>query len=223
MTRPGQAATPGQAAAPGHSGAAGRPRLVLATANPGKLAELTRILAAGGVAVDLTGLAEFPGAPDVRETGATFAENALLKARAVAEFTGLPAVADDSGLCIDAMNGMPGVLSARWAGRHGDDQANLWLVLGQLADVPDERRGAHFACTAALALPSGAERLAEGAMHGRIIREPRGENGFGYDPVFVPDGAELTTAQMSTAAKDQISHRGKALRALAPAIAELVR
>jgi XTP/dITP diphosphohydrolase len=217
MTQHGPAATPEQAAtAPG-------PRLVLATANPGKLVELHRILVADSVAVDLVGLGEFPGAPDVRETGATFAANALLKARAIAEFTGLPAVADDSGLCIDALNGMPGVLSARWAGRHGDDQANLRLVLGQLADVPDERRGAHFACTAALVLPSGAERLAEGAMHGRIIGEPRGENGFGYDPIFVPDGAELTTAQLSPDAKDQISHRGKALRALAPAIAELVR
>jgi len=217
MTQRGPAATPEQAAtAPG-------PRLVLATANPGKLVELHRILVADSVAVDLVGLGEFPGAPDVRETGATFAANALLKARAIAEFTGLPAVADDSGLCIDALNGMPGVLSARWAGRHGDDQANLRLVLGQLADVPDERRGAHFACTAALVLPSGAERLAEGAMHGRIIGEPRGENGFGYDPIFVPDGAELTTAQLSPDAKDQISHRGKALRALAPAIAELVR
>jgi XTP/dITP diphosphohydrolase len=198
-------------------------RLVLATANPGKLAELARILAAGNVTVDLAGLGEFPGAPEVRETGATFAENALLKARAIAGFTGLPAVADDSGLCVDALNGMPGVLSARWAGRHGDDQANLWLVLGQLGDVPDERRGAHFACTAALALPSGAERLAEGAMYGRIIREPRGENGFGYDPIFVPDCAEQTTAELSPAAKDQISHRGKALRALAPHIAELIR
>jgi XTP/dITP diphosphohydrolase len=216
MTQHEQAAT-------ARAATAQRPRLVLATANPGKLVELHRILVADSVAVDLVGLGEFPGAPDVRETGATFAENALLKARAIAEFTGLPAVADDSGLCIDALNGMPGVLSARWAGRHGDDQANLRLVLGQLADVPDERRGAHFACTAALVLPSGAERLAEGAMHGAIIGEPRGENGFGYDPIFVPDRAELTTAQLSPAAKDQISHRGKALRALAPAIAELVR
>jgi XTP/dITP diphosphohydrolase len=222
MTQHGPAATPEQAA-PEEAATAPGPRLVLATANPGKLVELHRILVADSVAVDLVGLGEFPGAPDVRETGATFAANALLKARAIAEFTGLPAVADDSGLCIDALNGMPGVLSARWAGRHGDDQANLRLVLGQLADVPDERRGAHFACTAALVLPSGAERLAEGAMHGRIIREPRGENGFGYDPIFVPDGAELTTAQLSPVAKDQISHRGKALRALAPAIAELVR
>jgi XTP/dITP diphosphohydrolase len=199
-----------------------RPRLVLATANQGKLVELTRILEAGRVAVDLVSLGEFPGAPDVRETGATFADNALLKARAVAEFTGLPAVADDSGLCVDALNGMPGVLSARWSGRHGDDEANLWLVLGQVADVLPGRRGAHFACSAALVLPDGREHLSEGIMSGRIIGEPLGENGFGYDPIFVPDSAELTSAQLSPEAKDKISHRAKALRHLAPVIAALV-
>jgi XTP/dITP diphosphohydrolase len=195
------------------------PRLVLATANKDKLLELTRILEAGQVAVDLVSLGEFPGAPDVRETGATFAENALLKARAIAAFTGLAAVADDSGLCVDALNGMPGVLSARWSGRHGADTANLQLVLGQLADVPEDRRGAHFACSAALVLPSGREHVTEGTMRGRLIREPRGENGFGYDPIFVPDAGELTNAQLSPEAKDRISHRGKALRALAPVIA----
>jgi XTP/dITP diphosphohydrolase len=199
-----------------------RPRLVLATANPGKLVELTRILAGGRVDVDLVGLGEFPEAPDVRETGATFAENALLKARAIADFTGLPAVADDSGLCVDALNGMPGVLSARWSGRHGDDEANLRLVLGQLSDVLADRRGAQFACSAALALPAGREHVSEGIMRGRIISEPRGENGFGYDPIFVPDSAEQTTAEMSPEAKDRISHRGKALRGLAPVIAALV-
>jgi XTP/dITP diphosphohydrolase len=199
-----------------------RARLVLATANSHKLLELTRILAGGRVDVDLVGLGEFPGAPDVRETGTTFAENALLKARAIAEFTGLPAVADDSGLCVDALNGMPGVLSARWSGRHGDDEANLWLVLGQLADVPDDQRGAHFACTAALVLPSGREHISEGTVRGRLIHQPRGTNGFGYDPIFVPDSAELTTAEMSSADKDRISHRGKALRALAPVIAALL-
>jgi XTP/dITP diphosphohydrolase len=199
-----------------------RPRLVLATGNPHKLAELTRILAGGRVEVDLAGLAEFPGAPEVAETGATFAENALLKARAVAEFTGLPAVADDSGLCVDALNGMPGVLSARWSGRHGDDEANLRLVLAQLTDVPDDRRGAHFACLAALVLPSGREHVTEGAVSGRLIREPRGHGGFGYDPIFVPDGSDLTTAEMTPEAKDAISHRGKALRALAPVIAAML-
>jgi XTP/dITP diphosphohydrolase len=199
-----------------------RPRLVLATANQHKLAELIRILEAGRVEVELAGLGEFPGAPEVAETGATFDENALLKARAIAEFTGLPAVADDSGLCVDALNGMPGVLSARWAGRHGDDEANLRLVLAQLSDVPDERRGAHFACAAALVLPSGKEHVSEAAVYGRLIRQPRGTNGFGYDPIFVPDGSELTTAEMSPAAKDAISHRGKALRALAPVIAAML-
>jgi XTP/dITP diphosphohydrolase len=199
-----------------------RPRLVLATANEHKLAELTRILEAGRVEVELAGLAEFPGAPDVAETGATFADNALLKAEAIAEFTGLPAVADDSGLCVDALNGMPGVLSARWAGGHGDDGANLRLVLAQLSDVPDERRGAQFVCAAALVLPSGKEHVSEGTVHGRLIREPRGTNGFGYDPIFVPDGSELTTAEMDPAAKDAISHRGRALRALAPVIAAML-
>ncbi len=213
-----------------HNGA--RPRLVLATMNPHKLVELTRILEAGRVEVELTSLADFPGAPDVPETGATFAENALLKAHAIAEFSGLPAVADDSGLCVDALNGMPGVLSARWSGKHGDDLGNLQLVLGQLADVPDERRGAQFACVAALALPDGREHVTEGIVSGRLIRVPRGENGFGYDPIFVPAAATLaaaglpvtdqTTAELEPADKDAISHRGKALRGLAPVIAALL-
>jgi XTP/dITP diphosphohydrolase len=200
----------------------GRPRLVLATANPRKLAELTRILAAGHVDVDLVGPSEFPDAPEVAETGATFAENALLKAHAIASATGLPAVADDSGLCVDALNGMPGVLSARWSGRHGDDEANLRLVLAQVADVPDDRRGAQFVCAAALVLPGGREHVTEGTVRGALIREPRGSNGFGYDPIFVPDGFDITTAEMESAAKDAISHRGKALRSLAPVIAALI-
>jgi XTP/dITP diphosphohydrolase len=213
-------------------GRAGLPRLVLATANPHKVTELTRILEEDSAAAAPAGLGEFPGAPDVAETGATFAENALLKARAIARYTGLPAVADDSGLCVDALGGMPGVLSARWSGRHGDDEANLRLVLAQIADVPDERRGAHFACAAALVLPSGEEHVKEGAVDGTLIRHPRGTGGFGYDPIFVPDPAELaglgaagaalaglTTAEMPPEAKDAISHRGRALRALAPVIA----
>ena len=196
--------------------------LILATRNPGKLIELRRILEAGHVPVTVTDLEEHPDMPEVAETGATFAENALLKARAVAAFTGLPAVADDSGLCVDALNGMPGVLSARWSGRHGDDEANLRLVLGQLADVPAGRRGAHFACAAALVLPSGTEHVSEGVLDGSLTPEPRGSNGFGYDPVFVPEGAALTTAELSAADKDRISHRGRALRALAPVIAALL-
>jgi XTP/dITP diphosphohydrolase len=212
----------------------GQPRLVLATTNQGKLAELRRILAAGHVGVELASLAEFPGAPDVRETGTTFAENALLKAHAIATFTGLPAVADDSGLCVDALNGMPGVLSARWSGRHGADAENLELVLAQLADVLENRRGAQFACSAALVLPGGSEHVTEGIVEGTLTGAPRGENGFGYDPLFVPDPGELargqvdagraglTTAELSATEKDLISHRGKALRALAPVIAAAV-
>jgi XTP/dITP diphosphohydrolase len=197
-------------------------RLVLGTLNPHKITELARILAGGRVPAELVGLGEFPGAPDVAETGATFAANALLKATAVAQFTGLPSVADDSGFCVDALNGMPGVLSARWSGQHGDDEANLRLLLAQLTDVPEERRGAHFACAAALVLPSGQQHVSEAAVHGRVTRQPRGENGFGYDPVFVPDRSELTTAEMTAEAKDAISHRGRALRALAPVIATLL-
>ena len=198
----------------------GAARIILATRNPGKLAELRRILAAAGVSAAVTDLGDVPGMPEVAETGRTFAENALLKARAVAAFAGLPAVADDSGLCVDALNGMPGVLSARWSGRHGDDEANLRLLLAQIADVPATERGARFVCVAALVLPSGPEHLAEGEVLGQLIRAPRGSNGFGYDPIFVPDGFELTTAQMSADDKDKISHRGKALRALAPVIAK---
>jgi XTP/dITP diphosphohydrolase len=199
-------------------------RLVLATLNPHKVTELSRILdgdGGPGAGVSLTSLAEFPCAPDVAETGATFADNALLKARAIAAFTGLPAVADDSGICADALNGMPGVLSARWSGRHGDDQANLDLLLAQLADIPDERRGAEFRCAAALVQPGGAEQVTEGVLRGRLIRARRGTGGFGYDPIFIPDGGTQTTAELSPADKDAISHRGRAFRALAPAIAAL--
>ncbi|HEV2935717.1 MAG TPA: RdgB/HAM1 family non-canonical purine NTP pyrophosphatase [Streptosporangiaceae bacterium] len=189
--------------------------LVLATRNPGKLRELDRIL---GTQIRLAGLEDFPGAPDVPETGATFEENALLKARAIAAHTGLAAVADDSGLCVDALNGMPGVLSARWAGGHGDDKANLDLVLAQIADVPDARRGARFVCAAALVLPDRREWVVTGTVEGRLIRVPRGSGGFGYDPIFLPDGFDLTTAEMTPEAKDAISHRGRAFRALAPFI-----
>ena len=189
--------------------------LVLATRNPGKLRELDRIL---GAQIRLAGLEDFPGAPDVPETGATFEENALLKARATAAHTGLAAVADDSGLCVDALNGMPGVLSARWAGGHGDDKANLDLVLAQIADVPDARRGARFVCAAALVLPDRREWVVTGTVEGRLIRVPRGSGGFGYDPIFLPDGFDLTTAEMTPEAKDAISHRGRAFRALAPFI-----
>jgi len=195
---------------------------ILATRNQKKLSELQRILAASGVDAGVTDLSGYPDLPEAAETGATFTENALLKARAVVAHTGVPAVAEDSGLYVDALNGMPGVLSARWAGRHGDDEANLRLVLAQLADVPADRRGAHFACVAALVLPSGQEHVTEGTVNGRIADAPRGTNGFGYDPIFVPVSSELTMAEMSPEAKDAISHRGRALRALAPVIAELL-
>src|SRR5579862_2314340 len=168
--------------------------LVLATRNEGKLRELARIL---GADVKLAGLDAFPGAPDVPETGATFEANALLKARAIAGYTQRPAVADDSGLCVDALNGMPGVFSARWAGQHGDDKANLELVLAQVADVPDVRLGARFVCAAALVVPgpeADREWVVTGEVTGRLIRERRGTGGFGYDPIFVPDGFEQTTA-----------------------------
>jgi XTP/dITP diphosphohydrolase len=186
-------------------------RVVLATRNGGKIEELRRILSG----VEVIGLADYPDAPEVPETELTFTGNALLKARAIAGHTGLPAVADDSGLCVDALSGMPGVFSARWAGRHGDDLANLELLLGQLADVPPALRGAHFACAAAVALPAGTERVVTGRVDGRIIDVPRGTGGFGYDPIFVPDGETRTTAEMPPAEKDAISHRGRAFRALA--------
>jgi XTP/dITP diphosphohydrolase len=197
--------------------------VVLATRNAAKLRELARIL---GSSVAVAGLQEFPGAPDVPESGATFEANALLKARAVARYTGLPVVADDSGLSVDALGGMPGVLSARWAGGHGDDRANLELVLAQVADVPDARLGARFVCAAALVLPPGRhadgtprEWVVTGQVAGRLTRIPRGSGGFGYDPIFLPDGFDLTTAEMTPEAKDAISHRGRAFRALAPFIA----
>ena len=197
--------------------------VVLATRNAAKLRELARILAAEdhGTQIRLAGLDEFPGAPDVPETGATFEENALLKARAIADYTGLPAVADDSGLCVDALNGMPGVLSARWAGGHGDDKANLELVLAQVAGVPGARLGARFVCAAALVTDS-AEWVVTGQVEGRLIRAPRGSGGFGYDPIFLPDGFDQTTAEMTAEAKDAVSHRGRAFRALTPFIAAAV-
>jgi XTP/dITP diphosphohydrolase len=196
--------------------------LVLATHNVYKVRELRRILEDAGVEAELVGTDEHPDLPNVAETGTTFAENALLKAHAVAGATGLPAIADDSGLCVDVLGGMPGVFSARWAGRHGDDAANLSLVLAQISDVPDDRRGAHFACAAALALPHGREHVFEGRLLGALVRSPRGTNGFGYDPIFVPDGETRTTAEMSPAEKDAISHRGRAFRALAQGLDTLL-
>ncbi len=195
-------------------------RLVLATRNAKKLRELEEILAEAGLDVTLEPLPD--SAPDVVEDGLTFAQNAVKKARSAAEATGLPAVADDSGLCVDALNEMPGVLSARWAGSGKDDAANLALVLDQLRDVPDTHLGAHFACAMAIALPGGEDRVVGGRMDGSLVREPRGDGGFGYDPVFLPDGHDLTTAEMPAAEKHAISHRGQALRALVPVLRELL-
>ncbi|HEY0532093.1 MAG TPA: RdgB/HAM1 family non-canonical purine NTP pyrophosphatase [Actinoplanes sp.] len=197
-------------------------KLLLATANKKKLVELQRILdaALGSDRIALVGLSDCQDYPDVPETGLTFGENALIKARAGVSRTGLPTVADDSGLSVDALNGMPGVLSARWAGRHGDDQANLDLVLGQISDVPDQHRGGAFVCAAALVLPNGREHLVEGRQPGKILRARRGEGGFGYDPIFVGDGQNRTNAELSPPEKDAISHRGKAFRELAKVIAK---
>lgn len=197
-------------------------RVVIASRNIHKIEEMRRILGAAGLELDLVGLQEFPDLPDVEETGVTFAENALLKAREICAFTGLPAIADDSGLSVDALNGMPGIYSARWAGTHGNDRANLELLLAQLSHVAQDRRTAAFHCAAAIALPGGAERVVEGIMAGHVIAAPRGANGFGYDPIFVADGYEITTAEMDSASKDAISHRGRAIEALAPLLKQLL-
>ncbi len=195
--------------------------MVLATRNAHKVIELRRILHAAGLeSVELIGLDAYPDLPDVPETGATFEANALLKASAVAAATGLIAVADDSGLEVDALNGMPGVLSARWSGGLGD-AANLQLVLAQIADVPDDRRGASFECAAAAVLADGAQVVVRGQLTGSITRTPRGTNGFGYDPIFVPTGGSRTTAELDPDEKDAISHRGVAFRALAARLHEI--
>ncbi|NJP92180.1 RdgB/HAM1 family non-canonical purine NTP pyrophosphatase [Nonomuraea sp. FMUSA5-5] len=193
-------------------------KIVLATRNAGKIEELRRIL----TGFDIVGLEEFPAIGEIAETGVTFEENALIKAHAVAQGSGLPAVADDSGLCVDVLNGMPGVFSARWAGRHGDDRANLELLLAQVSDVPSDKLTASFACAAALALPSGESRVVEGTLQGGLVRTPRGSGGFGYDPIFVPEGESRTTAELTPEEKDAISHRGRAFRALAPMVRDLL-
>jgi XTP/dITP diphosphohydrolase len=191
-------------------------RILLASRNAKKLAELRRILAPALPGVEVVGLDDVPPYDEVPESGATFVDNARIKAREGYARTGLPTVADDSGLAVDALNGMPGVLSARWAGGHGPgaDEANLRLVLAQVGDVPDERLGAAFLC-AVVYVDDAGEIVTEGRMPGRLVREPRGTNGFGYDPIFVADGHTRTSAELSVADKDAISHRGQALRALA--------
>lgn len=191
---------------------------VFATRNDHKVEEVRRILQAAGAMIDIVHLPA--DAPEVVESGASFEANALIKARAASLHTGLPAIADDSGLCVDALHGMPGIHSARWSGRHGDDPANVDLLLGQLAETPRVRRGAQFVCAAVVVDPeSGTEHSVEGVLEGRIIDEVRGSGGFGYDPIFVPDGETRTTAELAAEEKDAISHRGQAFRALAKLLA----
>lgn len=200
-------------------------RVVLATRNLGKIEEFERMLHASSLDIHVLGLRDFPDMPDVEETGNTFAENALLKARQISEYTGLPAMADDSGLCVDALDGAPGIYSARWAGSHGDDQANLEKVLRQIKELDNPPLKARFTCTVALVLPPDYpsevhEVLREGVIEGEIVPVPRGVNGFGYDPIFQPIGYNQTTAELPAEVKDKISHRGQALQAILP---ELVR
>lgn len=203
----------------------GTARLVLATHNRGKLAELRQMLRGtvlpDGCPLDVDSEvvdAGAVGAPDIRETGVTFAENALLKARAVAAATGLPAIADDSGLAVDVLGGAPGIFSARWSGRHGDDEANLRLLLAQLGDIEgDEHRGAAFVCAAALVVPGWDDPIVVyGELRGTLLNEPRGDHGFGYDPILRPDGHTRSCAELEPAEKNAISHRGQAMRALVP-------
>ncbi len=195
-------------------------RIVLATRNAKKLAELDRLLSSAGLDVQILGSDAFKDLPEIDETGQTFAENALIKAREVCQHTSLPAIADDSGLCVDALDGSPGVFSARWAGESANDENNLDLVLEQIVHVPDGQRGAYFACAAALVMPDGREFLVSGQVNGQLLRQRSGTGGFGYDPIFVPDGYSVTTAQMSAQEKDAISHRGQAMRELVPLLVQ---
>ena len=196
-------------------------RLILATRNAHKVGELRAILGTAGLDVELVGADAYPEIPDVRETGVTFAENALLKAHALAQATGCPAVADDSGLSVDVLGGAPGIFSARWAGTHGDDKANLELLLAQLGDIAPPHRAAHFRCAAALALPDGTEHVVEGRLPGTLRYEPVGTHGFGYDPILQPDGYDVTCAELTPDQKNAISHRGHAFRALVPLLRDL--
>lgn len=202
-------------------------KLLLASRNAKKLAELRRVVEVAGIeGLEVVGLDAVPEFAEEPETGATFEDNALIKVRSAVQATGLPTLADDSGIAVDALNGMPGVLSARWSGRHGDDPANNELLLGQLGDVPDDRRGAAFVCACALATPDGREVTVRGQWRGKVLREPRGANGFGYDPLFAPDddvAAGRSAAELDGPEKDAISHRGLALAQLVPALRELAR
>jgi XTP/dITP diphosphohydrolase len=202
-------------------------KIVLATHNLGKVVELERLLNGADLDLQVMGLRDFPDLPDVDETGSSFVENALIKARAVRDVTQLPALADDSGLCIDALNGNPGIFSARWAGVHGDDKANVQKVLRELSELTNPTMTAHFRCAVALVFPTGHRRsdeeiVHEGKMLGHIVTTPRGENGFGYDPIFQPLGIDKTTAELQADIKDRISHRGKAFQAMVPELREFI-
>ena len=202
-------------------------KIVLATQNSGKIAEFERLLGEFVSDVQVLGLRDFPDMPDIAESGTTFIENSLLKARGICEFTNLPTLADDSGLCIDYLNGDPGIYSARWSGIHGDDKANIAKVLLQLDGVALEDRIAHFICEVALVFPIGhkhqnLEVIENGRLDGIITLSPRGTAGFGYDPIFQPAGEALTLGEFAHGKKDEISHRGIAMRAMAPRILELL-
>ena len=202
-------------------------KIVLATQNSGKIAEFERLLADFVTDVQVLGLRDFPDMPDIAETGTSFIENSLLKARGICEFTNLPTLADDSGLCIDFLNGDPGIYSARWSGNHGDDSANIAKVLLQLDGVAMGDRSAHFICEVALVFPIGhkhqnLEVIESGRLDGVITLSPRGTAGFGYDPIFQPAGEALTLGEFTHGKKDEISHRGIAMRAIAPRILELL-
>jgi XTP/dITP diphosphohydrolase len=194
------------------------PSLLLATNNPKKLAELRRMVAGSAPEIEVLGLADVDPYPEPAETERTFEGNALLKARAAVAATGLPALADDSGLAVDVLNGMPGVRSARWAGPAASDAQNNDLLLAQLVGVPGEERTARFVCAMALALPDGTEHVRLGVMSGQVGTAPVGDNGFGYDPLFVADGNTVTNGELDAAAKDAISHRGQAVRAIVPVV-----
>lgn len=200
-------------------------QILLASNNAKKLKELRQIVEDAGIAgVEVLALADAPVAYDEPvEDGRTFADNALIKARAGAQHTGLVTIADDSGIAVEELNGMPGVLSARWSGAHGNDTANNELLLGQMAHVPPQRRAAAFVSTCALVTPDGQEHVVEGRWPGTLLSAPRGENGFGYDPLFQPEGEERSAAEMSAEEKNAVSHRGRALAQLVPLIAELAR
>jgi len=198
-------------------------RLFVATGNPGKLAEFRALLVPAVPGLELVGAEAVAGWTEPVEDGDSFTSNALIKARAGMRASGLATLADDSGICVDALNGMPGLFSARWSGRHGDAKANRRLLLDQLRDVPAARRGAHFTAVVALVTPDGREQTTEGTWPGRIAVEERGASGFGYDPVFLPaDGAGYSSAELDPDLKDSISHRGLAVTAALPSLRALV-